>query len=192
MHILPLLTQFGQESSSSGIGALGVSGQALLIQLITFVLAYLVLKRYAFKPILKVLQERRETIESGVRLGEEMQKERDELDRKVNETLHDARLKADGIVAEAQDAARERQREAEEKARQKAENITAEAHTRAEQESAQLRKKLEKELVGWVSEATEAIIDEKVDAGKDAALIDKALKRQISGASGAGAARRAA
>ena len=38
---------------------LGVDGKAFVIQLITFVLAYLVLRRYAFGPILKVLRERR-------------------------------------------------------------------------------------------------------------------------------------
>jgi F-type H+-transporting ATPase subunit b len=174
--MVQLLTHFAAEDSSSGIGALGVSGQALLIQLVTFLLAYFVLRKYAFKPILKVLQERRQLIESGVKLGEEMQKQRAELDRKVDATLHDARRKADSIVADANDAARAAQREAEEKARQKADNIVADAHIRAEQDVVQLRKQLEREMVGLVSDATEAIIDEKVDAKKDTALIDRALK----------------
>lgn len=170
-----LITTFAVEEAS-GIGALGINPQALVIQLITFILAYFVLRRFAFQPILKVLRERRELIESGVKLGEDMQRERTELDQKVTATLTDARRKADGIVAEAHDSAREAQRESEEKARQKAENITKDAHVRAQQETVQLRKQLEKELVGWVSEATEVIIDEKVDARRDAVLIDKALK----------------
>ncbi|HEX8182214.1 MAG TPA: F0F1 ATP synthase subunit B [Candidatus Saccharimonadales bacterium] len=172
--------QFGAESSS-GIGALGINPQALVIQLITFVLAYLVLRKYAFKPILKVLGERRELIENGVKLGEEMQKERTELDRKVSATLQDARRQADTVVAEAHDASRDLQREAEEKARLKAENIVTEAHARAEQDKQQMRKQLEQEVVGLISDATEVIIDEKVDARKDAALIDRALKRRSQG-----------
>ena len=35
--------------------------------------------RFAFQPILKVLRQRRELIESGVKLGEDMQRERAEL-----------------------------------------------------------------------------------------------------------------
>jgi len=46
--MLQIISVFG-ETSSSGLGALGISGQALLIQLITFGLAFLVLRRYAFK-----------------------------------------------------------------------------------------------------------------------------------------------
>lgn len=171
-----IFTHFGAESSSSGIGALGVDGKAFVIQLITFVLAYLVLRRYAFGPILKVLRERRETIESGVRLGEEMKTERAKLEQQVADALHDARKQADAILADANDAAREAGREAEEKARMKADNILKDAHERAEQDIQRLRHGLQKELVGLVSDATEVIIDEKVDARKDAELIDRALK----------------
>lgn len=177
--MVQLLTQFGAESS--GISALGLDGKALIIQLITLLLAYFVLRRYAFEPIGRVLRERRETIEKGVKLGEEMQKERAELDKQVDARLQAARKQADGIVAEAEAAARQTQRDAEDKAREKADGIVADAHVRAEQDTKNLRKALEKELIGLVSEATEAIIDEKVDASKDAALIDRALHARSAG-----------
>ena len=177
--MLQIISVFG-ETSSTGLGALGISGQALLIQLITFGLAFLVLRRYAFKPILKVLDERRHTIESGVSLGEEMQKERADLEKKVSAALHQARKDADVIVAEALDAARGQVREAEDKAQLKAEIILKDARAQAEQNTARMRKALEGELVGLISDATEVIIDEKVDAKKDAALIDKALKGRVT------------
>lgn len=170
-------TTFAAESSS-GLGALGFDPQAFLIQLTTFILAYLVLRRYAFGPITKVLRERRETIESGVKLGEQMQKEKAELESKVEETLHDARRQADDIIANAQDSGRQAVREAEEKARAKAEGIVAEANQRIAQDKARARQELEKEVVDLVSDATRTIIGEKVDAKKDAELIDRALKRR--------------
>ena len=164
--------------SSSGLGALGVDGRAFVVQLITFVLAYLVLRKYAFKPILKVLNDRKLAIEKGVELGAEMQKQRTELDRKVTEELHKARSEADTILAEAHDAAKTTVRSAEDKAREKAAGIVKEAEANADQAVKRARKALEVELVGLISDATEAIIDEKVDAKKDAALIDKALAGQ--------------
>lgn len=170
-----LLTKFGE--SSSGIGALGFDGKSFLIQLITFILAYLVLRRWAFGPITKLLDERRETIERGVKLGEDMQKEKAELEKQVEVQLHEARQEADKLMAGAQETARETVREAEEAARAKADNIVAEAEGRISTETARARKALESELAGLVAEATEAVIDEKVDAKKDASLIEKALKR---------------
>jgi F-type H+-transporting ATPase subunit b len=171
---MQFLTNFGD--SSSGLGALGVDGKAFIIQLITFILAYFVLRRYAFGPIIKVLQTRRETIENGVKLGEQMKREQAELAAKVEQALHDARLKADAIIAGAQDTGRQLNQEAEAKARDKAASIIAAAEDRTEQAMAQARQMLQRELVGLVADATEAIIDEKVDATKDTQLIERALK----------------
>src|SRR5436305_1323253 len=109
-----LLTQFGD--SSSGLGALGVDPKAFVIQLITFILALLVLRRYAFGPILKVLRERRETIEGGVKLGEKMRRDEAEMEAKVEKALHQARMRADGIIAEAHDTARQAISDAEQRA----------------------------------------------------------------------------
>jgi F-type H+-transporting ATPase subunit b len=174
--LINALTQFGD--STSGLGALGVDGKAFIIQLITFVLAFFVLKRYAFKPITKMLDERHKTIEAGVSLGEKMKRDQVALEAKVAETLAEARKEADGIIANAQDAGRQAVREAEDKAREKATSILTEAEARIATDTARARKKLEGELVGLISDATEAIIGEKVDAKKDAQLIDRALKGQ--------------
>ncbi len=170
-------TNFAAESSS-GLGALGVDPKAFLIQLITFGLAFLVLKRYAFQPILKVLRERRETIESGVKLGEQMRQEQAQFEAKVEKLLHEARQQADGIIGGAQDSARQAIREAEDKARQKAGVILTEADSRIAQDILRARQQLEKELVGLVAEVSEAVIEEKVDAKKDAVLIERALKKR--------------
>lgn len=176
MHIL--LTHFAETSESSGIGALGVDGKAFIVQLVTFVLAFWVLKKFAFKPIMKVLDERRRVIESGVTLGEEMKKERAEFDQKVAGELAEARKEADGILATAQDNARQVVREAEDKAKTKAEGILKDAKGRIDQETVRARQNLQKEMVSLVSEATEVIIGEKIDAKKDAALVERALKGQ--------------
>lgn len=173
-----LLTNFAAETEASGIGALGVDGKAFIIQLVTFVLAFVVLKKYAFGPIIKMLDERREHIENGVKLGEDMKRQQATLEAKVAEELADARKEADGILATARDNAREAARETEEKAKTKADGILADAKNRIDQETARARKNLEKEMVGLVSEATEAIIGEKVDAKKDAVLVERALKGQ--------------
>lgn len=171
-----LITQFGD--SSSGIGALGLDGKALIIQLISFVLAFLVLKKWAFGPIVRMMEQRRKTIDDGVKLGEQMKRDKAALDATVEETLQKARKQADTIIAEAHDTSRETVREAETQARDKAAGILKEAEERITTETKRARKKLEGELVGLISDATEAIIGEKVDAKKDAQLIDRALKEQ--------------
>jgi F-type H+-transporting ATPase subunit b len=174
--LIASVTQFAETASAGGIGALGVDLKAFVIQLTTFVLAFLVLRKWAFGPILKIMNQRREAIESGVKLGEQMKQEKAELEAQVAKELGDARTKADGIMSDAEAVARDTVRVAEEKAAEKAAIIVKEGKERGEQEVVRARKALEAELVGLISDATETIIGEKVDAKKDAGLIDKALK----------------
>ena len=170
-----LLTNFAA-SEAEGIGTFGISVSALLIQLVTFLIIFLVLKKYAFQPILKVLQERRTTIESGITLGEEMQKERAELEKKIEAALAQATKEADSIVSSAEDSAKVTIREAEERAKAKAADVLKAAENRITQDTAKARQALEKEVAHLVAETTEAIIHEKLDTKKDAELIQRALK----------------
>jgi F-type H+-transporting ATPase subunit b len=174
--MLSSFTTFSQ--SSSGISALGVDGRAFIIQLITFGLAFLVLKRYAFKPILKVLNERRLAIEKGIQLGEQMQKDQTELEAKIAKTLLDTRKQADEIITSAEATARAAIREAEENAKQKAENIMKAGEVQLAQEASKMRKAIEKDIVALVAETSSVIIREKVDVKRDSQLIERALQEQ--------------
>ncbi|MCL4357728.1 F0F1 ATP synthase subunit B [Patescibacteria group bacterium] len=172
-----LLTHFG--SSSGGASALGISLSGFIVQLITFIIAILILRRWAFKPIMKVLKERREVIEKGVTLGEQMEKEKAELEARVAKTLHETRAKADQIITEAQASARQVIRDAEDQARDKAVILLKDAKARSESEVKRAWHELEGQVAGLVTDATEAVIGEKVDAAKDSELVSRAVKEQI-------------
>ncbi len=163
---------------ATGIGTLGINPSAFMIQLISFVIVFLLLKKFAFKPITQLLVERRQVIDDGVRMGLKMEKEKEKLDEKVAAAFKDARHEADQIIAAAHKDAREVIREAEKAATAKGNAMLADAEVRLKEEGAQARKHLEKELVGLVSEATEAIVGEKIDPRRDAELVKKAMKAQ--------------
>ena len=162
--------------TASGLGALGISPSAFLIQLITFVLVFALLKKFAFKPIVEKLEERRKVIDEGVKAGQLLAKERQKLDKEVVEVMRDARIEADKIIATGHKEAREIIRDAEKGAERKVDAMMKDAEARIDEESEQARRRLEKEIVSLVSEATEAVVGEKVDPKKDGELIDKILK----------------
>lgn len=171
---------FASESTgeSSGGLPLGLSFKAFIIQLITFVLIFFLLKKFAFGPIVRLLDQRHKVIEDGVKLGQKMEKEQAQLEKKHEDIMRQARKDADKVIATAQKEAREITREAEKAAQHKANVILADAEVKIGEESERARHALEKDIVAIVSEATEAIVGEKVDARKDAAIIDKILKER--------------
>ncbi|MDQ3065366.1 MAG: F0F1 ATP synthase subunit B [bacterium] len=158
-------------------GILGLSAQAFIIQIITFILVFLLLKKFAFNRIVKILDQRYKVIDQGVRHGLEMQKERERLEKETAKIVREARHDADAIINDAQKEGREIVREAEKSAHKKTENMLTDAEARINEEAEQARRKLEKDIAGLVSEATEAVVNEKVDAKKDSELIDKVIKQ---------------
>lgn len=167
---------FGATSGIYDTAVLGLNLETFIVQVITFVLALLVLQRFAVKPIIKKLQERRDTIEKGVADAEQVKKDRAAMEAETAEALQKARAQADKIIDDARQTGRQTIKEAEDAAKEKADRMVQRAHKQIEQDQARARKQLEGEIAGLVSEATEAVVAEKVDAKKDAALIERALK----------------
>lgn len=174
--LVPLHLAAESAEGASGFGALGVSASAFVIQLITFALVFLVLKKFAFTPIVKILQERRKTIDEGVRAGQKMAEEQAKLEGEVAKAMQEARVEADKIIATGHKEAREILREAEKSAARKSDAMMADAEVRINEETERAKRKLEKDIVGLVSEATEAIVGKKVDPKTDAELINTILK----------------
>jgi len=163
------------EGAAEGI-PLGISPTAFLIQLFTFLIVFLLLKRFAFGPIGRMLEKRRQTIDDGVKMGLKLEKEKEKFDKQMTAQMREARAEADKIVANAHKEARDIVREAEKAAQRKVDSMMADADVRINEETERARRGLEKDIVNLVSEATEVVVDEKIDPRKDVELIEKVIK----------------
>jgi len=172
-----LVTRFGAETAEKeGIAALGFDPKAFLIQLVTFLLVFYVLKRFVFGRVVQMLENRRKTIEEGVKLSQEAKAQAEKLELEIIEARKQARKQADELLAATKDQADGIIRTAEQSASAKAENILSEANKKITEETERARRALERETVELVIQATEAVSREKLDAKKDAALIKDALR----------------
>lgn len=170
-----IVTMLAVAEAKTG-GILGFDLKIFLIQLITFVFVFFIIKRFAFKPIVSMLEKRRQIIEDGVLLGEKMEKKEAEMAQETDRIVREARHDADRIIQNAHKESREVLAAAEKSAKQKSDAILKEADVRIDEDTLRARRSLEKDLVGLVSEATEALVHEKVDTKKDAEIVERALK----------------
>lgn len=167
------LNYFASTESSGGI--LGFSPQAFIIQLITFILVFALLKKFAFGKIVALLDKRYETINAGVKHGLEMEKEKKRFLEETDKVARVARHEADQIIADAEKEAREIVRESEKVAHKKSEIMLKDAEERIHEEAEQAKIRLENEIAGYVAEATEAVVGEKINKTVDAEIIKKAV-----------------
>lgn len=167
-----------EEADASGLAALGLDMRAFIIQLLTFVLVFFILKKYAFAPIINALENRRKTIEEGLKLTSELSEEKEKLQREVAEAHRKARRESDEILAASKTRADEIAKEAEASAEAKVDNMLQDARSKIDEETKRARKNLEQEMVDLVIKATEFVAKEKIDSKKDKELISEALEGQ--------------
>jgi F-type H+-transporting ATPase subunit b len=164
-----------EAEQKTGLAALGIDPKAILLQLITFVLLFVLLKKFAFTAIVKKLEERETTINRGLNLTSQMEEQQLAFDKKMDVMLHDARAEADRIIADSHAEAGKVMQAADESSRRKTDAMLADAHAKIDMETKVMRKGLTSEIADLVIAATSSIIGEKMDAQKDSALISKAI-----------------
>ena len=79
----------------------GVTWPKFIAQLVLFLIAYFVLSRYAFGPIMKILEERRKRIEEGQLNAEKIKKQLAEAELRYQEVLRKANDDAQILLEES-------------------------------------------------------------------------------------------
>jgi F-type H+-transporting ATPase subunit b len=87
--------------------ALGISGLALLAQIVNFVIILFILNRLLVGPITLIIVERRARIEQGLKDAEQARQDREAADNERAAALAQARREASDILARAQKLADE-------------------------------------------------------------------------------------
>ncbi len=175
MTIVQVASAAAEGGEKSGIAVLGIDPKAVILQAGTFLLLFLIVKKFALRGIIDTLEQRRLTIDKGVELGQEMEKKKIEFDAEVDKLRRQARSAADDIIAAAHKDAGQIIKDGEASAAQKVQSMLDDAEARIGREMAKARTELRAEMQNLVADATEVIIHEKLDAKKDASLLARAL-----------------
>lgn len=173
------VTQFAASESgekAGGFAALGLDLSAFIVQLITFLIVFYILKKYVFGRIIDVLDKRQKTIEQGVKSAQDMTLQKEKLASEVAKLKSEARTQADDILAESRKQSEEMIAKAGEAATAKTDKMIEDAKKKIDEEADRSRRSLKNEIVTLVVDTTEKLIGSKVDVSKDKALIDEALK----------------
>ena len=158
---------------------LGIQWRILAAQAINFSIVFFVLWKFAYGPIFKMLQARREKIAEALASAEKIKSDvaRTEADRQ--KILADAGDKANKLIDEArQAAARVRETETQ-KAIAAAEQIVVKAREAAAQEHSQMLAELKRE-VGRLVVQTTATVTGKILTPEDQRRLAEETEKQLA------------
>ena len=153
-----------------------IEGGLLLAQFINFLIVFLVLYKFAYGPILKLLNERTAKIEKGLKDAEESHKKLAEISEKEAAVLVEARKSAQEIIKKAEETAIKSAESITVLAKEQSEKMIGEAKKQIEQEKERILREVKAEMAGLIVTATEKIINEKLDGEKDEELIKKVIE----------------
>ena len=144
----------------------------LIGQMITFVVFVWFCMKYIWPPLMAALEERNARISEGLAAAQRGQKDLEEAQAKVGESLNEAKQQAQEIINQAQKRANEIVDEAKDSARDEAEKIKAAASADIDQQITAAREHLRKEVSTIALAGAQQILKREVDAKAHAAVLD--------------------
>jgi len=139
--------------------------------LVIFISVFLLLARFAWKPILSVVEAREERIQGALDEARKRQADAEELLRQQKEHLAEARIQAQEILADSRDAAERFRREMEGRAREESETILTRARAEIQREKEAALDALRRESVDLALAAASKLLRQKLDGEEDRRLV---------------------
>jgi F-type H+-transporting ATPase subunit b len=124
----------------------GVDWPHLIAQIISFSIVCIVLQRFAYKPVLKMLDQRRQQIADGQAEREKIKSELAQAETKCHEIILQANAQAKSLIDEARKSAARLQQQETQRAIAAAEQIIIKARQAAAQEHARMLTELKREV----------------------------------------------
>jgi F-type H+-transporting ATPase subunit b len=158
MNLLLLAAEVVNTGRPEGIATtFGVDWPHLLAQVASFCIVCFILYRFAYRPILKMLEVRRQQIAQGLANAQQIKAELARTEAQRQEVMTQANVQANKLIEEARAAASRLQEQETQKAIAAAEEIIAKAREAAAQDYARMLAELKREVGRLVVQTTASV-----------------------------------
>ncbi len=180
MHVVALLATAGSGGQIEEIArTFGVDWSHLAAQIISFCIVCILLQRFAYKPVLKMLDERRGQIAQGQANAEQIKAELARTEVRRKEILDQANVEANRLIEEGRAAAARVQEQETQKAIAAAEQIMAKAQEASVQERTRMLAELKSEFGRLVVQTT-ATVTGKILTAEDQQRLAEETAKQVT------------
>ena len=169
-----LILAFSGGGSQGGL--LDVSPGLSVWTIVTFVVLLLILKKFAWKPILNSLNERENFIKDSLSKAEQAQKDAEKLFDENKANLAKAEEEAQKIVVQGREYAEKLKSQILEESRQEARKMIDDAAAEIERKNTEAFGRLKDQVADIAVKAAEKILRENLDKEKQTQLINKYLE----------------
>lgn len=159
------------------IKALGLDGRILLAQFVNFSILIFVLWRFAYKPVLGILEERRLKVEKSLDDAEEAAARLENANAESKQILLKSRQEASQIIEQAQIQAELRQKEVVRRAEADISALINKEKNRLASEKINILAGLKKEVSSLLLASIKQFLGENIDDQKNRVIIEKIVEK---------------
>ena len=154
----------------------GVNWPLFISQCIAFLIVAFLLKRFAYQPVLEMLEQRRQKIAEGMENADKIKAELAETQTERDKVMAEANQKAEKLIADAKEAARQVGEAEGQKAVKQAEEIIRKAREATEADRDRMMAELKAEIGRLVVDTTARVSGKVLTADDHQRLIDETNK----------------
>lgn len=154
----------------------GIKPILLLAQIVNFIILLLILKKFLYKPLLKILEERKEKIAESIKNAEAIEKRLEEIEASRDKKMEAAAKEYKKIVDEAMTSANQIIAESHEKALEQTKKMIAKSENEMALEREKLHQEIRKELAELVALGLEKTAKKTLTEKEKEALAKSAMK----------------
>lgn len=151
--------------------ALGINLGFILMQILLFIILMMVLRNYAYDPIINLLEERKAKIAKGLEDARQASIARENADAEAKKILDAARSEAAKVRQDAAVQAEETAKGITAQANEEAKSIVASARGDAEEERNRILSELRGQVAAISIAAANKLVGESLDEGRQRSLI---------------------
>ena len=159
-----------------GLGELGISWPTLITQVVTFVILLVLLRVVAYKPIMRMLDERSRRVKESVEQAEELKKQSAAAQDEMKKQLEQASREGQERIARALKAGEDVKQKAQEDAKKEAEALITRARSEIQRERDDAIGEVRREFADLTILAAGKVIEKSLDKEDHRELIDKVLE----------------
>ncbi|MCR4312577.1 MAG: F0F1 ATP synthase subunit B [Candidatus Uhrbacteria bacterium] len=159
------------------VGTFGLRGDIFIAQLVNFIIVMLVMWRFVYKPVMRMLDEREKRIARSVKEAEEITKRLKQVDDERVEILHTSRVEAQALIEKAVNETEERKHEMIEAAKREVERVIVRGKEQMSTERDAMLLELRKDIIDIAVRAAAKIALEKVDEKKSQSLAEEVVRK---------------
>lgn len=149
-------------------------------QILNFIILLFILAKFAYKPLMKVLDERRARVASDLETAEKTRTEAEELKGQYSQQLAEARNEAAAIVEKANKIGQKVHDDFVAQAQAEKEQLMTSAKQTIENEKQQALTDVRSQVITLATEIAGKVVDQKLNSEGDQALIAKTADSVLS------------